>query len=324
MQSITKRKLNNSQLHEIVIKAFGPKASISDFHELKDGWFNNSYKICLSNGEKYVLKIAPPIDVDVLTYEKDIMNVEVETLNKYKEFGIIAPEVIFYDNDRNVIDNDYFFMTYIDGVPLNKISEEISDDSKINIYTKLGQIMSKSFEIKEDYFGSPAVKEKRHEKWFDCFYEMISDLFDDAKKVRLRLPISKKHALKYIENKKIAFEEVNEPILIHKDIWAGNIFVDKNSHEIMAIIDCERAIYGDPLLEVACGSLEDNEDFMNNYYKKVELTPKENTRLYLYKFYLLLLMVVECPYREYKDKKHFEWCFDTLKVLIDKMKMMER
>ena len=44
---------------------------------LGDGEFNAAYQVTCENGKDHVLKIAPPEDAAVLTYEKNMMDSEV-------------------------------------------------------------------------------------------------------------------------------------------------------------------------------------------------------------------------------------------------------
>jgi len=82
------------------------------------------------------------------------------------------------------------------------------------------------------------------------------------------------------------------------------------------IVDCERAIYGDTLLELVCGFLLDDENFMKSYTGGVALEKDEKIRIVLYQIYLYLIMVIECSYRQYSDESSSEWANTQLQVAL--------
>jgi fructosamine-3-kinase len=42
---------------------------------------------------------------------------------------------------------------------------------------------------------------------------------------------------------------VTEPCLVHNDLWEGNVLLEPASGRVLGIVDLERALYGDPLLD---------------------------------------------------------------------------
>ena len=58
MESLTKNRQDKQVLEQMTAKFFAP-AIIDSVEELTEGYFNAAYKICLSDGKKVILKIAP-------------------------------------------------------------------------------------------------------------------------------------------------------------------------------------------------------------------------------------------------------------------------
>lgn len=327
MNSVTKRELSQKQINKMVLVAFGEKVEIQSVVELTDGYFNNSYLIEIQNENsedllKIVLKVAPKNEVQILSYEEGLMEIEVAVLREYKKLGMRVPKVIFYDDSCEVIDSEYFFMSYMDGVPLDKVRKQCTNEQ----YEKLSQDLAKDLLKSKDSvgicFGLPKISDKIYENWYECFRFMVLELIEDAKKINLQLPkgLNEQMTIEMLEEFKEDLMQVEYPILIHKDIWEGNIFVDKDTYEYVGMIDCERAIYADPLLEVVCGFLDENKIFMNTYYGKTHLSKSEMIRVELYKFYLYLLMVVEGPYRQYNNIEHEKWTKNMLTNVIRGLK----
>ena len=80
--SITKGALTDAVVNQMVRRAFGRDAL--EMEELKEGYFNIAYRIGLED-RQVVLKIAPPREVPVMTYEKNIMFSEVDSMRMIAE-----------------------------------------------------------------------------------------------------------------------------------------------------------------------------------------------------------------------------------------------
>lgn len=65
---------------------------------------------------------------------------------------------------------------------------------------------------------------------------------------------------------KLVFEEVTKPYLVHRNCWDGNIFVEGG--KVTGIIDWERCLWADPLLEVNFRIHGDNRWFRKGYGKE--------------------------------------------------------
>jgi hypothetical protein len=75
MISLTKSKVSSAQISALC--QFHFNSTLQTCKELNDGFYNISYLIRLADDREVLLKIAPPKDVEILTYEKAIMKSEV-------------------------------------------------------------------------------------------------------------------------------------------------------------------------------------------------------------------------------------------------------
>ncbi|MDO4336577.1 MAG: phosphotransferase [Eubacteriales bacterium] len=87
--------------------------------------------------------------------------------------------------------------------------------------------------------------------------------------------------------------------------------------KVTGIIDFERALWGDPLMEVGFRSYGQSADFLKGY-GKTEFTAAEKTRILWYDIYLFLLLALECDYRKYETDETYRWSTEML------VKYMER
>ena len=154
MEGVTKSKLTHEKINEMVKQAFGDSTKSEIITELTDGYFNSAYMLTLTNGLRTVLKVSPPKDVLVMRYEKNIMEAEVYVLNKIRSLGgIPIPKIFYYDQSGEIIENDFFFMEFIDGVPLNKIQSQLTEEQNREISLELGSYVKKIHNIEVNYFG---------------------------------------------------------------------------------------------------------------------------------------------------------------------------
>ena len=92
--SVTKSMISNETIYNMVNKAFGCEPK--EITELTEGYFNVAYRIDLGD-RPVILKVAPSPEVDILTYEKDIMWTEVDSMKLVKkETAVPVPEILFY------------------------------------------------------------------------------------------------------------------------------------------------------------------------------------------------------------------------------------
>lgn len=322
MESITKSKLSYEKINELVKQAFSNDTKVEDLVELTDGFFNTAYMLTLADGLKTVLKVSPPKDVLVMRYEKNIMETEVYVLNKIRELGDVpVPKVYLYDKSGQVIENEFFFMEYIEGVPLNKVHSELGEEQKKQASMELGALVQKMHSIVGGYFGYISQEDKRFDSWEQAFLYMIEELLEDGKAAEAVLPWDYDKIYNRIYEKREVLKAVKTPYLVHKDLWMGNIFINPDSAKITGIVDCERAVYGDKLLELVCGFLLDDENFIRSYRGKVTFEKDEEVRILLYKIYLYLLMVIECYYRHYPDDGLFKWASAELEKALTELEM---
>jgi aminoglycoside phosphotransferase (APT) family kinase protein len=62
------------------------------------------------------------------------------------------------------------------------------------------------------------------------------------------------------------FDKITQACMIHADLWEGNVLVSENDGKwnIVALIDVDKAIYGDKDLEFASPTML-NDDFLSGY-----------------------------------------------------------
>jgi aminoglycoside phosphotransferase (APT) family kinase protein len=321
MDSKTKIVLDREQIERIVKNVFGQEIQIVSFEEIKEGWSNTIFSICLGNKHEVILKIAPPSNLETLRYEKNIMKTEVEVLKLLKEKTLVpVPKVYFHDTSGLEIKNEYFIMEKLVGNPYSKIKNSITEEERKTIETELGLYNRAINDIKGVNFGLFSQTDKISNKWFDAFMMLINDVLRDGKDYNVQLPLEYDEIEKLVLSYSYLFDSIKEPSLIHWDLHDGNVIVGDDGH-ITGIIDCDRAMWGDPLIEIYFGKFFNSEYFNFGYGKASLLDANLKTRRLIYDIYLDLIMVVESYYREY-DNSHKKWTYEQLKNDLKSLKSL--
>jgi aminoglycoside phosphotransferase (APT) family kinase protein len=299
--SKSKTKITDQEAAALVREAFGSGARLAGCEELTDGYYNAAYALRFSNDSRYVLKIAPPAAVRVLRYEHDIMAAEVKALRLVRQYTEMpVPEVICYDRSRRLIPQEWFLMPYLPGAPLHRVRDQLAPEAANAIDVESGRLLRQVNSIPGPAFGYLAQPTPPGQSWRTTFLEMIDGVLADGADIGVTLPDPYDAIRERVAAAAPALDEITEPRLVHWDLWDGNMFVDPATARITGVIDFERALWGDPLLEVNFGVFRDAAAFYEGYGRPMLATPAQRQRRILYNIYLFLIMVIECYYREYE------------------------
>ncbi len=307
MESVTKKVISEEELKKILDSVYNYKRKLMSYLELTDGCFNNSYHLIFEDGEQVVLKVAPPKDVEVLTYEKNMMETEVQVMRMVEENTCVpVPHIIAFDCSKTIIDSPFFLMEYLEGEPFNKLYDKFSDEILLGIHKKVASYAKEIHQVKAPFFGLLNQTSCQFQTWYPCFVKLMKDLFDDLSRKDYVVPFSEDEIMNILFENQEAFMEVKEPVLLHKDIWDGNVFVREDG-TISGLIDFERAIYAEPLLDLVCSMKEETVHYIRAIGLSEDFTENEKIRIAFYRFYLFFMMSIEIPYRKYSDQGFIDW-----------------
>lgn len=310
MESKTKNKKTRLQIEAMVGRAFaglGLAPGEDTITELKDGWFNAAYDIRLADGRFVILKIAPPKGAEVMLYEKNLMATEVAAMRLVQQNPAIpVPEIYFFDNAHDLCDADYFFMEKIDGDNLEHVKASLPEATQAAIDQHIGEIIREINTFPGTYFGYDGNPELRAATWKDAFIKIVESVLEDAARKDVQFDFSYDALRAALHKHAPALDEITTPCLVHWDAWNPNFFV-KNGR-ITGIIDFERALWAEPLMEAQFRPLY-GPGITNSMrgYGKTSFTFAEEQRKNLYSLHLALVMNTECYYRNYDTDDIFNF-----------------
>jgi aminoglycoside phosphotransferase (APT) family kinase protein len=278
VRSPTQRDLHRTDIAALV--QTGLNATVADAAELTGGGFATVWSASLTDGREVVVKVGPAPDARLLGYERGLIAAEADYFRLVGDRAPV-PEVLAQDDD-------WLITTLLPGRPLTEVTDP---DQAGPVRTQLGAAVARIHEITGRRFGYTGDRPSGAD-WPTAFTAMIDDLRADAAAWDVPLP-----RLGRLDTAALA--EVRRPALLHFDLWDGNVLA--SGDRLTGLVDGERHLYGDPLLDLVSPALfrrieeEPDHPFLRGY--PVELDEAAQHRLTLYRIHLYLLMIAEGPSR---------------------------
>ena len=305
--SKTKYVATEAEIRELL--SFHKLGNVSSLAPLGDGEFNAAYKVSCDDGKTYVLKIAPPDDASVLSYEKNMMESEVFWYKQmHDNTDILCPEVYVSDYTKSIIGSNCFVMEMMKGDPL--WAAGLSGDSWEDVQRQKIGMLTKIHKISNDSYGYRQMGLEG--SWYLALRKMASALVDDCKKLGYETPDGEKF-IGLIDKHKALLETV--PCrMVNFDLWDSNVLYNKETGKI-CWIDPERGFWGDPVADfITLGPgqkapLSDKQKELDIYNEmadeKIILSDETSIRYALAVCYLALIEEVEKYVRYEPDHPNY-------------------
>ena len=313
MEIAIRPKLTRADVEALVRDRLGPDLEVVSHEEFTDGFFNAAHAVGLADGRHLVVKVAPDPGVKVLRYEADLMATEIEFFQRAGAVGVPMPK-LWHADDRVMI------MDRLGGIRLPEAKEQMSEAERLELRRELGRLGALINTVEGEHFGYPRSDGRtKSDSWGESFLAMIDDVVADIEEFGTVLPRPAAEIRDLIAAHRPLLDTVERPVLVHFDLWDGNIFVerDENGWRVEGFIDGERAMYGDPLLELVnlmFNPPEENAAVIDGYLGRA-LSDDERKRLTLYQIYLWLILATECDVRGFEPEQsanQHKWATESL------------
>ena len=258
--------------------------TVVDAAELSGGTFASVWRATLADGREVVVKVGPPPAARLLAYEKGLIPAEAEYFRLVRDHapGVPVPSVL-------AVSDGWIITTLLPGRPL-------AGEDAPRARTELGAAIAAVHEITGPRFGYLGDRPSGAD-WPAAFTAIVAALRADAAEWGVPLP-----ALDgVVERHHDVLAAVTRPALLHFDLWDGNVLVSP-SGGLSGLVDGERYLYGDPLLDLVSPALfrrieqEPEHPFLVGY-RPDPFDAAARTRLSLYRLHLYVLMIAEGPSR---------------------------
>ncbi len=282
-----------------------PPDEVVDCQKLDGGTFNTVFQVRRTRGTDLVVKLAPPPGTPVLRYEQGLLATEARFFALAQNaVGVPVPVVLPPIDSSAPPPVDSLVMTRCPGVNWCELQESIDGEQRRRLRAELGRHVAALHTITGSAFGYPALSlGPLRSSWRAAFSDMVDAVLADAERFDVPLPRPSDRIRELFAAQSAVLDEVTTPCLVHFDLWDGNVLVEgagTDDARIGALIDAERAFWGDPLADFVSlalfGDIEQDDDFLAGYRSaggSVTFDAATRQRLTLYRSYLYLIMWVE-------------------------------
>lgn len=300
--SVSKNKLSEEKIRELAEIAF-PEREVSSIEELTAGLCNALYVVTMTDGFKTVLKVSSPGMVGKTSNEQWLIESETAAMRLVAEHvpSVPAPKVLFYDDSMTRCSGKYFFMEYMNGELMMPLRRTLTKERARALYSAMGRAVRDIGTIKNDTFGivNSGIG-------FDSLYgvvnQLIGNMTGDMERCGADMGVTRDEILAQLLADKPYFDEVTEASLVHFDIWENNILVCGD--EITGIVDWERALWAEPLMEDRFRWYGMNPDFLEGF-GQTEFSESEQRRLTWYNLWITLAFMGEHFTRQYDTEEDY-------------------
>ncbi|WP_151770433.1 phosphotransferase family protein [Streptomyces abyssomicinicus] len=291
---------------------------VAGCRKLDGGTFSAVFGVRTVDGAGLVVKLAPGPDDPVLRYERGILGTEAWYLRTARERTSVPVATVLAVSARDEGGpGDHLVTSECPGVPWDRLARDLDAGARAQVRAELGGHMAQLHAVTgTEGFGYPALPfGPLRPSWREAFLEMVDAVLDDAGRFAVPLPRPAEEIRVVIAAESSVLDEVTVPRLVHWDLWDGNILAERRPEgpRITALIDAERALWGDPLAEFVSLALTHDitgdDAFLNGYRAaggSVVLDASALNRIALYRAYLYLIMWVEARPRRF-DAATLDW-----------------
>lgn len=330
MPPVTEDTAADQHLRAALPAVLAPLGRVAALERLTGGLFATTYRAVLDGGRRVVVKTAPTATDRLLTHERDLLRTEALVYGLAADRPeLLMPRVLLTDFSRAVVPSDVVVASHLDGVPLTTLEADgrLPGPVRDRVEPQLGALMAALHRIVGDRFGYPnADTGLTGRTWPEAFGAMVETLLADAATWGTAVPAAEIRAA--LARHRGALAEVATPVLVHTDLWPGNLFVDTGTSALTGVIDPERALWGDPLVELVgadqMGRGPVPEALLAGYAGAGGVlatgTPSGEARLLLYRMWMSLVMVAEMAPRGYVGAAadaHRATCAGNLRHALD-------
>jgi aminoglycoside phosphotransferase (APT) family kinase protein len=307
-RSPTQRALSRSDLDRLATDALG--AGVVDAAELSGGGFAAVWRLDLADARRVVVKVGPAPGVPLLRYETGMIAAEADYFRMVSAVpGVPVPGVLHHDGE--VLFVEWLPGTSLVGAGAGTDIASLGDKRVAAVRHQLGAAVAAVHTLTGDRFGYTGSR-SHGDTWPDAFAAMVEDLLADGVDWKVELPVDADAVRTAVKAHRELLSTVDRPALLHFDLWDGNVLAVDG--RLTGLVDGERYLYGDPLLDFVSPALlrrieaEPGHPFVRGYESRsgrpVTFDESARRRLALYRMHLYLLMVVEMPSRGMVGPEH--------------------
>ena len=254
MPSSLYQTLSDAALSRVFEKTLHTEVRSSSL--MTGGLFNTTYRAETADFGTVVLRVEPVNRHLLMPFEHRLMEAETRVYALCRERGIPVSEVLACDTTKTVLDRDFMMVRCLDAKPLSAFS--LTEDDRARLSYDVGRACAAMHGITHPRFGRIVEREDRAGKdgfarWSDFLYDELLSWETVARGADKCLFSEEEHEefRRLFRAAAPVLDEIQTPCLVHTDLWFGNVLAyDRGGKpEFAAVIDADRALWGDPEFE---------------------------------------------------------------------------
>ena len=224
---------------------------------LDGGLFNTTYLVTYGAGEeRAVLRLGPVERHRIMGFEQNLMAAEAYLYAVCRDIGVPCPEVLAWDTSRTAVDRDFMITRYIPSVAM--VNAEMTEAETHDLCFQLGAYLRRLHQVTGESFGfvsrswragaSTPGAAPSSSRWRTSSGTWSIWRSDGGRGRGGPGPLPPEQGA--------AGPGADAPSAPPGHL-GGNVLLDRETLEILAVIDSDRAVFGDPDFEFAAPWMED-------------------------------------------------------------------
>lgn len=255
--------------------------SVIDLTALGNGASGSVYRVTCDNNFTVAVKISK---------HPELMKQEFEMLLFLKEkTESKIPDVYFFDKSEGY---GIIAMEYINGISGTDKSLKFRFNKKHLAESIVNNLITIQ-QAKSDKFGP--YDNAVYDTWQEFYKQFADEIYAFSKQMhtenKLDNVVMKAVELSHRNFDKIFIDEIKQPTLIHGDYWMPNFIIDKESMELLSVVDPFNVMWADPEYELFAMTVGFGKKLhlYELYKSKVNVSEHCDTKLEVYALYSELL-----------------------------------
>jgi aminoglycoside phosphotransferase (APT) family kinase protein len=285
---------------------------ISEVIELQAGLFNNTYRIVASE-KSYILKVAPDRNADVFYNERYLMKRERSVSEYLQSVSSLVPVYLSF---FKIGDRDAFIQPLIQGTLWHDVISTLTETENAHLWRELGAFAKQLHSCSGNEFGYPAPHD-RFDKWSEFIMANVEGMVADCQRLGVLCEEIESY-LGLLPNYLQMLDQVDTAKLLHGDLWPRNVIIDGTGEDIhiTAVIDGERAFWGDPASDWVLILYGVPDDFWHGYGENL-MKSSNPALIAVYQGMYFILNILEAVRFRESDKEPRKYLYNINKKLTE-------
>lgn len=260
--------LETGLIEDLLRGVWGSSVALQAQEPVAGGHFNTSHVLTLSDGRRCVLRVAPGPDagVPVWRHERDQLQREC-AIQGHLQAALpeVVPALLHADFSHHCLPRDWALFDWRPGQVWHGVAPRLTPAEQAGLWQQYGALVARLHAVVGPAFGFPAPRSP-HRHFADWFLAVMADLAHDLQEQGVAVSgLADLRAL--LSEQRQRFDAVDTPRLVHGDLWPRNVLVQPHQGQwrISALLDAERAFWGDPAAEWIFGFLDIPRAFWRAY-----------------------------------------------------------